>query len=65
MRGIRGQPAPAEALLCQTAAPIQLQVQTKGAVLTPGVGKQGKIFSSLLLRAWREGKQTLGRGLGK
>ena len=30
-----------EALLHQTAAPIQAQVQTKGTLLKPGMGKQG------------------------
>ena len=37
-------PAPVEALLLQIAAPIQLQVQTKGALLKPGMGKQGNIL---------------------
>ena len=33
-----------EVLLHQTAAPIQLQVQTKDALLKPGMGKQGNIL---------------------
>ena len=33
-----------EALLHWTAAPIQLQVQTKDAVLKSGMGKQGNIL---------------------
>ena len=36
--------APVEALLHQTAVPIQLQVQTKDALLKPGMGKQGNIL---------------------
>ena len=39
-----GGPAPVEALLHRTAAPIQLQVQIKGALLKPGLGKQGNIL---------------------
>ena len=33
-----------EAQLHRTAPPIQLQVQTKGALLKPGMGKQGNIL---------------------
>ena len=33
-----------EVLLHWTAAPIQLQVQTKDFVLKPGMGKQGNIL---------------------
>ena len=33
-----------EALLHRTAAPVQLQVQTKGALLKPGMGKQENIL---------------------
>ena len=39
-----GGPAPVEALLHQPAAPIQPQVQTKDALLKPGMGKQGNIL---------------------
>ena len=39
-----GGPALVEALLHRTAAPIQLQVQIKGALLKPGLGKQGNIL---------------------
>ena len=45
MRGVGGRrPAPVEALLHQTSAPIQLQVRTKDALLKPGMGKQGNIL---------------------
>ena len=45
MRGIGGGGAAlVEALLHQTAVPIQLQVQTKDAVLKSGMGKQGNIL---------------------
>ena len=36
-----GWPAPVEVLLHQTAAPIQLQVQTREASLKPEMGDQG------------------------
>ena len=38
----RGHPVLVEVLLSQTIAPIQLQVQTKDALLKPGMGKQGE-----------------------
>ena len=45
MRGAGvGGTALVEALLLWTAAPIQLQVQTKDALLKPGMGKQGNIL---------------------
>ena len=37
---LKGGPAPLEVLFHQTAAPIQLQVQTKDALLKPGMGKR-------------------------
>ena len=40
----RGHPVLVEVLLSQTIAPIQLQVQTKDALLKPGMGKQGNIL---------------------
>ena len=33
-----------QVLLHQTAAPIQLKIQTKGSLLKPGMGKQGNIL---------------------
>ena len=45
MRGVRvGSPALVEVLLHGTAAPIQLQVQTKDALLKTGMGKRGNIL---------------------
>ena len=38
-----GSSAPVEALLHHTATPFQLRIQTKGALLKPGMGKQGNI----------------------
>ena len=43
-RSQREDPAPVEASLHQTAAQIQLQVQTKDAFLKPSMGKQGNIL---------------------
>ena len=40
-RSQRRDPAPVEAFLHWTAAPIQLRVQTKDSLLKPGMGKQG------------------------
>ena len=46
MRGVRGRrPAPVDALLHWTAAAIQLHVQTKDALLKPGMGKQEYFLS--------------------
>ena len=44
MRGVGGVPALVRALLHQTAAPVQLHVQTRDALLKPGLGKQGNIL---------------------
>ena len=43
-RSRSGGPALVEVLLHWTAAPIQLQVQTKDFLLKPGMGKQGNIL---------------------
>ena len=43
-RSQRGGLGLVEARLHQTAAPVQLQVQTKGALLKPGMGKQENIL---------------------
>ena len=45
MKGVGGEgPAPVEVLLHQTAAPTQLQVQTKDALPKSGMGKQGTVL---------------------
>ena len=45
MTGVGGErPSLVEALLHQTAAPIQLRVQTKDDLLQPGMEKQGNIL---------------------
>ena len=41
---LKGGPAPLEVLFHQTAAPIQLQVQTRDVLLKPGMGKHGNIL---------------------